>query len=97
MRITCPRPSGGHTLNSWASDSNAPSDVLIEIDLGIDRLGKLALLLGYLAKNCGGKDEQGVFQALMNSTETIKNDLSTAVDKLTAADVTRRSHANFRR
>ena len=64
------------------SDSDCPSEVLVQIVSEIDKLRKFADLLAYLAKNSVGKDEQSVFGALMNSVEAIKEGLSIAVAKL---------------
>lgn len=82
---------------SPATDSDAPTDIVIDLDLEIGKLDKFASLLAYLASNSPGKREEGVFFALMNGAEAIRDSLSSAVDKLMPAGATGRHLPRGRR
>jgi hypothetical protein len=85
------------SIEPTAIDSDAPSDIAIDLDREIAKLDKFASLLAYLASNSTGKREEGVFFALMNGAEAIRDSLSTAVDKLMPAGATRRRLPSGRR
>jgi hypothetical protein len=81
-------PAERRRIELAAAGSDAPSDVLINLDSEIAKLDKLAGLLAYLANNADGKLEQSVFFALKNSAEAIRDALSSAVDKLIPTTMT---------
>jgi hypothetical protein len=90
------RIGGEKRIVEVAASEPAPSEGFVELDSEIAKLDRFAGLLAYLAKNCGGKDEQPVFFALTNSAEAIRDGLSTAVDKLIPTALTAGSKATAR-
>jgi|SRR5688572_18288668 hypothetical protein len=83
-------PGEKRSIDLAATDSDAPSDVLVNLNSEIAKLDKFAGLLAYLANNSDGKLEQSMFFALMNSAEAIRDALSSAVDNLMATTMATR-------
>lgn len=86
-------PAERRRIELAAAGSDAPSDVLVNLDSEIAKLDKFAGLLAYLADNSDGKLEQSMFFALMNSAEAIRDALSSAVDKLMPTTMATRRQA----
>jgi hypothetical protein len=86
-------PAERRRIELAAAASDAPSDVLINLDSEIAKLDKFTGLLAYLADSSDGKLEQSVFFALKNSAEAIRDALSSAVDKLMRTTMATRRQA----
>lgn len=65
-----------------ALDVDAPPQPLIDLESELAKLDSFASLLAYLSRNSGGKLEEGMFVALRNQAEAIKEGLAAALQAL---------------
>lgn len=74
---------GSHVASSpLALDVDAPPQPLIDMDSELAKLDSYASLLAYLGRNSTGKLEAGVFLALRNQIEAIRDSLAAALQQL---------------